>query len=225
MKRNGDKLCPLKVRVRHVTLLRAFGLCMKARSHLSWERDSSYLLYPVVKDVSFQLAHWYDFKQVCNHQAAKLFRSVGVIFFQSLSFLLLFFLAQLTIHWSKTLILISIPPAVQFNRWIRESVSSMILKVLQQGMCFRRLSLLASFTHGFSPGIPSYPLSGFFFWQFLHGWAANRSSGALQNLAPLPPLILALCNAVSKRLHHGKGVQRGAERAGGIHRGKGVETP
>lgn len=152
--------------------------------------------------------------QICGGN----FFSVPVIF-------VAFFLAQLTIHWSKTLIPISIPPAVRFNRWIRESVSSMILKVLQQGMCFRRLSLLASFTHSFSPGIPSYPLSGFFFWQFSHGWAANRSSGAFQNLAPLPPLILALFNAVSKRLHHGKGVQRGAERAGGIHRDKGVETP
>lgn len=98
MKGSGDKLCPLKVRVRHVTLLRAFGLCMKARSHLSWERDSSYLLYPVVKDGSFQMVHWCDFKQVCSHQAAKLFSSMRVIFFQSLSFLFLFLLAQLTIY-------------------------------------------------------------------------------------------------------------------------------
>lgn len=115
----------------------------------------------------------------------------GSSFFQSLSFLLPFLLAQLTIHWSKTLNLISISPAVQFNRWIRESISSMILKVLQQGSCFRRLALLVSFTCVFLPGIPSYPLS-VFSWQLLHGGAANRSSGALQNLALLPPLILTL---------------------------------
>lgn len=176
------------------------------------------------------MVHWCDFKWVCSHQAAKLFRSVGVIFFQSLSFLLLFLLAQLTIHWSKTLILISIPPAVQFNRWIRESVSSMILKVLQQGMCFRRLSLLASFTHGFSPDIPSYPLS-VFSWQLLHSWAANRSSGALQNLALLPPLILALMYLAMQSqkgyimVKESGEVQRGAEQGQGNSQRQGSWNP
>lgn len=58
-------------------------------------------------------------------------------------------------------------------------------------MCFRRLSQLASFSRVFLPGIPSYPFS-VLSWQLLHGWAADRSSGALQNLVLLPPLILAL---------------------------------
>lgn len=96
----------------------------------------------------------------------------------------------------------------------------MILKVLQEGMGFRRLLLLASFTHVFSPGIPNYPLS-VFSWQLLHSWAANRSSGALQNLVQLTPVILALMYFAMQSqncyimVKEGGEVKRGAEQGWG----------
>lgn len=96
----------------------------------------------------------------------------------------------------------------------------MILKVLQEGMGFRRLLLLASFTHVFSPGIPNYSLS-VFSWQLLHSWAANRSSGALQNLVQLTPVILALMYFAMQSqncyimVKEGGEVKRGAEQGWG----------